>query len=257
MAPDDDEPITLSGNALSALQEFYSDRDALAQKFEDLKKVAEDDFDGDGQKEVKTLSMDAFGESWQDSQFWYSDETATLLAEQLLEGATAETTIAVVSAPSTFIQIKNILNKEGKPLSERPKVWLLEYDKRFEVFKDEFLFYDFKFPLKLPPNMVKTVDRFIIDPPFLSEDCQTKAAMTVRYLAKSWPTSAPQDSRLIVCTGERMETLINKLYRPTGIATTDYLPVHSKGLSNEFFCYANFECSAWKWKAEEKKSNES
>ncbi|EHL00727.1 putative N(6)-adenine-specific DNA methyltransferase 2 [Glarea lozoyensis 74030] len=115
MAPDDDEPITLSGNALSALQEFYSDRDALAQKFEDLKKVAEDDFDGDGQKEVKTLSMDAFGESWQDSQFW---------------------------------------NKEGKPLSERPKVWLLEYDKRFEVFKDEFLFYDFKFPLKLPRTCV-------------------------------------------------------------------------------------------------------
>jgi hypothetical protein len=32
-----------------------------------------------------------------------------MLAEQLLEGATAETTIAVVSAPSTFIQIKNIL----------------------------------------------------------------------------------------------------------------------------------------------------
>jgi hypothetical protein len=90
----------------------------------------------------------------------------------LLEGATAETTIAVVSAPSTFIQIKNLLvrssvyfssytveaskltvfpqNQEGKPASGRPKVWLLEYDKRFEVFKDDFVFYDFKFPMKLP-----------------------------------------------------------------------------------------------------------
>jgi hypothetical protein len=47
-----------------------------------------------------------------------------------------------------------------------------------------------------------------------------------------------------------METLINKLYRPAGIATTDYLPVHSKGLSNEFFCYANFECSKWRWRVE-------
>jgi hypothetical protein len=30
-----------------------------------------------------------------------------------------------------------------------PKVWLLEYDKRFEVFP-EFVFYDFKNPMKLP-----------------------------------------------------------------------------------------------------------
>ena len=42
--------------------------------------------------------------------------------------------------------------------------------------------------------------------------------------------------------------LINKLYRPQGIATTTFEPVHSKGLSNEFFCYANFECDRWKWK---------
>jgi hypothetical protein len=30
-----------------------------------------------------------------------------------------------------------------------PKVWLLEFDKRFEVF-EEFVFYDFNNPLKLP-----------------------------------------------------------------------------------------------------------
>jgi NADH dehydrogenase (ubiquinone) 1 alpha subcomplex subunit 9 len=52
-----------------------------------------------------------------------------------------------------------------------------------------------------------------------------------------------------------METLINKLYRPQGIATTDFEPVHSKGLSNEFFCYANFECEEWKWKQDETPSS--
>lgn len=42
--------------------------------------------------------------------FWqYSDETANLLARQLLDGATAETKIAVVSAPSAFVAVKNIL----------------------------------------------------------------------------------------------------------------------------------------------------
>jgi hypothetical protein len=37
----------------------------------------------------------------------------------------------------------------GENEDERPKVWLLEYDKRFEVFP-EFVFYDFKSPMKLP-----------------------------------------------------------------------------------------------------------
>ena len=53
--------------------------------------------------------MDAFTEDWNASQFWYSDETAMVLARQLLENATDETRIAVVSAPSAFIQLKNLL----------------------------------------------------------------------------------------------------------------------------------------------------
>jgi hypothetical protein len=72
------------------------------------------------------------------------------------------------------------------------------------------------------------------------------AAMTVRWLSRSWGT--PATSKLILCTGERMESVITVLYRPQGIATTTFEPVHSKGLSNEFFCYANFECGIWKWK---------
>jgi hypothetical protein len=53
--------------------------------------------------------MDAFTEDWNASQFWYSDETATVLARQLLADASDDTRIAVVSAPSAFIQIKNLL----------------------------------------------------------------------------------------------------------------------------------------------------
>lgn len=45
----------------------------------------------------------------------YSDETASLLARQLLDGATAEMTIAAVSAPSVFVAMKNILVR--RPLS--------------------------------------------------------------------------------------------------------------------------------------------
>lgn len=46
-----------------------------------------------------------------------------------------------------------------------------------------------------------------------------------------------------------MESLVTeKLYGRLGTKTTDFEIMHAKGLSNEFRCYANFECEAWKWK---------
>jgi hypothetical protein len=95
----------LDPSTLALLQEFYTERDEREKQFEDLKSKAEDDFDDAS----KPLSMDLFTESWQDSQFWYKDETATILAEQLLDGVTEDSKIAVVSAPSVYIQLRNLL----------------------------------------------------------------------------------------------------------------------------------------------------
>lgn len=39
----------------------------------------------------------------------YADETACLYANELLKDATADMTVAVVSAPSVFVAIKNLL----------------------------------------------------------------------------------------------------------------------------------------------------
>lgn len=203
-----------------------------------MKAQAETDFDNN----VKPLSMSAFAEDWNASQFWYDDATATTLAEQLLDGANSSTRIAVVSAPSAFLQLKNLLNAEGKPADERPQITLLEFDERFAVFKSEFVHYDFEHPTRLPVELKASFDRIICDPPFLSEDCQTKAALTVRWLAKSWD----HDLKLIQCTGERMEDLMLKLYGKVGLKTTDFEIIHAKGLSNEFRCYANFDCTVWK-----------
>lgn len=47
----------------------------------------------------------------------YSDETATYLAQQLLEGATPDMTIVVVSAPSVFVQLKNLVVGHYPPIS--------------------------------------------------------------------------------------------------------------------------------------------
>ncbi|XXH01190.1 hypothetical protein Hte_007544 [Hypoxylon texense] len=245
MADSDDEPIALSSHALAALQEFYGERNEHAEKFEKLKAAAEEQHDG------QALSMDAFVEDWNESQFWYSDETATLLAKQLLGGVREDEVVAVVSAPSVFVAMKNLLNSADISSPKPKKVYLLEHDQRFAVFP-EFVFYDFQQPVKLPPELKGAVDRIICDPPFLSEDCQTKAALTVRWMsqpstqANSQATQPPP--RLIVCTGERMETLVTKLYRSLGAKTTTYEPRHARGLSNEFYCYANFECDEWRFK---------
>jgi 16S rRNA G966 N2-methylase RsmD len=234
----------LSAGALDALKEFYNDRDTRRKAFEDVKAQAEDEFDAS-----KPLSMEAFTEDWNASQFWYNDNTATKLAKQLLEGATKNSHIAVISAPSAFLQLKNLL--ASQPQESRPHLTLLEFDDRFGVFK-EFVKYDFEQPIKLPTELKGKFDAIICDPPFLSEDCQTKAALTIRWLAKNWAsTSNPSATggisslRLIVCTGERMESLIHKLYSKVNVRTTSFEVVHAKGLSNEFRCYANFQSEIW------------
>ncbi|KAI1100437.1 putative N6-adenine methyltransferase-domain-containing protein [Jackrogersella minutella] len=225
------------------LHEFYGERDAHADKFEKLKAAAEDQHAG-----AQPLSMEAFTEDWNESQFWYSDETATLIAKQLLDGVRGDEVIAVVSAPSVFVALKNLLNTTTAP--KPAQVYLLEHDQRFSVFP-EFVFYDFQQPIKLPAHLKGAVDRIVCDPPFLSEDCQTKAALTVRWMSRpSTEAADPPHPQVIVCTGERMEALVTKLYRSFGVHTTSYEPRHARGLSNEFYCYANFECDAWQFKSE-------
>lgn len=71
--------------------------------------------------------------------------------------------------------------------------------------------------------------------------------MTARWLSKvHQPQSEDDNMRVIVCTGERMEELILKLY--CRIHTTTFEPKHAQDrLSNDFRCYANYQSEAWTW----------
>jgi len=145
-----------------------------------------------------------------------------------------------------YIALKNLLSTHSTPASSRPTIRLLEYDERFGVFKEDFALYDFAQPLRLPEELKGRFDRIIVDPPFLSEDCQTKAALTVRWLAKGWGVPVREGGlRLVSCTGERMGELILRLYGGAGVKGTGFRVEHAKGLSNEFRCYANFESEDW------------
>ncbi|KAL8702975.1 MAG: hypothetical protein Q9201_003836 [Fulgogasparrea decipioides] len=106
---DDDDIPELSADTLAVLGDFYSERDENEKRFEDLRTQMELESRED------MLSTTYFLENWNMSQFWYSEETATLLAKQLLEGVTADTRIAIVSAPSVFIQIKKLLVRTRVP----------------------------------------------------------------------------------------------------------------------------------------------
>ncbi|RFN52020.1 nadh-ubiquinone oxidoreductase 40 kda subunit, mitochondrial [Fusarium flagelliforme] len=248
------DELSLSSHALAALAEFHAEKDAHERNFEKLRTGAapragaglgvvepedEDPIAGDADDEP--LSMAAFTEDWNESQFWFLDETAFALADQLLDGASSSSTIGVVSTPSVFIALKNRLR--FWPVEDRPKLVLFEHDHRFSVFP-EFVFYDFQRPLQLPGNLKGSLDSVIIDPPFFSNDCQTKFALTGRWLVK------PKSPRVIVCTGERMAPIIDKLYRSLEVYPTTFEPAHA-GLSNHYYCYANFESSTWDWRSDE------
>jgi 16S rRNA G966 N2-methylase RsmD len=71
---------------------------------------------------------------------------------------------------------------------------VLEYDRRFATYGQEFIFYDYNEPLALPEDVApQSFDVVLADPPYLSEECLNKVAQTVKYLAKG---------KVLLCTGE-------------------------------------------------------
>ncbi|KAL8341228.1 hypothetical protein RB598_003261 [Gaeumannomyces tritici] len=287
----DDEPIALSSHALDALKSFYADRDALEAKFEDLLGGAERQEGSSGGRSKKPLSIADFGEDWQESQFWYSDGTARAVAESLLDGADGGSVVAAVSAPSVFVALKNMLvcsffffffcellivlvvcmkdrvpdtrhEKKTCPGGERgrraqaaagaagarqavrrvPRVCVLRLQPAAEAAR------------YVEDRLKGACDRIACDPPFLNEDCQTKEATTVQWLARPQPPDSPSPAaRVVLCTGERMGELVtSRLYGSVGgLRTTTFQPEHANKLSNEFCCYTNFECAAWDWRGDD------
>lgn len=95
--------------------------------------------------------------------------------------------IACLCAPTLFKKLLEI-----KPVGCEAKIF--EFDRRFNVFGEDFVFYDYNKPLDLPDSITEcSFDVVFADPPFLSEECLTKTAQTMKYLAKE---------RIILCTGK-------------------------------------------------------
>lgn len=95
--------------------------------------------------------------------------------------------VACVCTPSVYQKLRAL---HGARVSVR----VFEYDRRFAVYGDDFVFYDYNRPLDLPGDVAAgSFDLVIADPPHLSEDCLRKTAETVKHLARG---------RILLCTGE-------------------------------------------------------
>ncbi|CAB0014703.1 unnamed protein product [Nesidiocoris tenuis] len=201
---DDDGVPALSSEALLALEEFYNE-----QKARDTEKV--DDIDWHKR----------FREDWQLSQFWYDEETVDKLSNEAQSAVSETGSIALISCPTLYFEIKKKCPK--------CEVILFEFDKRFAALGNDFNFYNYENPLEISQSYANHFDLVIADPPFLSEECLTKTALTMRFLSKS---------KLIVCTGSIMENLAVRLL---GVKKTSFNPRHKNNLSNEFSCFTNYE----------------
>lgn len=105
---------------------------------------------------------------------------------------------------------------------------LFEFDERFAVFGHDFVLYDYRSPLNIPRDKSSYYDLVLADPPFLSDECLTKTAVTVKYLTKK---------DILLCTGAVMSSLAKKLL---DLEKINFEPKHNNNLANEFWCFTNF-----------------
>uniref|UniRef100_A0A3Q2GZW7 EEF1A lysine methyltransferase 1 n=1 Tax=Equus caballus TaxID=9796 RepID=A0A3Q2GZW7_HORSE len=131
--------------------------------------------------------------------------------------------IACVSAPSVYQKLRELHREDFS-------VYIFEYDKRFAIYGEEFIFYDYNNPLDLPEKIAAhSFDIVIADPPYLSEECLRKTSETIKYLTQG---------KILLCTGAVMQEEAAKLL---GVKMCKFIPEHTRTLANEFRCYVNYD----------------
>ncbi|XP_043188530.1 EEF1A lysine methyltransferase 1-like isoform X1 [Amphibalanus amphitrite] len=212
---DEEDDVQLSAFTMSALQEFVSEQLEREQRRQQAEQLAQD-----AAKDPDQLAD--FEEDWQLSQFWYDEATCRVLASEALRLAGPSGRVACLSSPTLYRHLRKVRPPELK-------LTLFEYDQRFSVFGPEFVLYDYRSPLDVPGDLREQFDLVVADPPFLSEECLTKTAVTVRLLAKQ---------HILLCTGAQMAPLAGRLL---GLHECRFRPAHANNLANEFRCFANYD----------------
>ncbi|KAJ1857010.1 Protein-lysine N-methyltransferase efm5 [Coemansia sp. RSA 1822] len=223
---DSDDAPTLSADTLALLQSFLSEKQEQEERFAQLQEAADTEF-----QNTKKIDMSYFQEDWQLSQFWYDDATSDFIADRAFANTQDGDHIAFISSPTAYVTFRNKY--------ERSNAFVFEFDQRFDVFRDQFVHYDFNHPVEFARAQdMKHKFKFIVaDPPFLNEDCLAQTMETVKFLAA-------EGAKVMIDTGAVMEDLALKLI---GARITNFRPAHKGGLANEFRCYATFNDDKLTW----------
>ena len=215
---DDDAGVSLHPDTLAALAAFMAEKRAQEERAK-------------GEAEDSSASL-IMAEDWQQSQFWYAEDTAQFLAGEVRWcAAQAPGAIAFISSPSAYKAFRSS-SAAAAAAAAAPGAFLLEYDARFAVFGDAFVQYDYNQPLALPAHLLGRCSVIMLDPPFLNEDCLAGFAETVRAL------SVPGGARVLLATGAVQLAAAAKLL---GLRPTRRPILHAKRLSNPFALFANYE----------------
>ncbi|XP_066583940.1 EEF1A lysine methyltransferase 1 [Prorops nasuta] len=204
---DDDNP-QLSKETKAILEQFLAEKRVREEEMQLLSNSS-------------SIPSTFFEEDWQLSQFWYNEETIDTLIRGALNVTNPTDKIALISCPTLYSKLKSNCGDR--------EINIFEYDQRFKVYGQDFIPYDYKYPLQLPRNISSNYDLVIADPPFLSEECLTKISVTIKHLSKR---------HIIICTGAVMEDFIKRLM---DVKKCDFQPSHRNNLANEFYCYSNFD----------------
>lgn len=201
---EDDRPM-LSEHALQALNEFLGEQSSAAcGNSEEVRLVAED---------------------WRLSQFWYDRETAEKVAEEIINlRAFSSSPVACVACPTIYAYLKKI--------APDIPVQLLEYDRRFEKYGSDYIYYDYNLPELLPLELRHAYKIIVADPPYLSKECLEKVTSTISYLAQG------EEHYLLLLTGDVQEENAAKLLK---VHPCGFRPQHSNKLGNEFRLFTNYD----------------
>ncbi|KAF9415254.1 EEF1A lysine methyltransferase 1 [Podila epigama] len=228
MSDYDSDDYELSEETRAVLMQVMNHMQNKRAQFEALqRKEAAESSD---EEDLGDVDMDLFTENWQLSQFWYNDDTAKALAQESLDNTKDGAIIACISSPSAFLALRKM------ELPKNTKIYVLEFDTRFDVFGKQFVLYDYNIPTRFSKaeELKGKVDYIIADPPFLSDECMNKTMQTVKFLLK-------EDGKAIYCTGLKMRLLIETY----NFHMTTFEPKHKGGLSNEFKSYTNYDSKAF------------
>ncbi|CAK0837635.1 unnamed protein product [Prorocentrum cordatum] len=105
------------------------------------------------------------------NQYWFSEASIQVLAEEVLEHGPRA---ALVSCPSIYFTL---------PAAARASCKVLEFDR---AWQDDpgFVFYDFHHPEDVPPDLHHAFDLVVVDPPYITREVWSKYATTAKLLMK-------------------------------------------------------------------------